>query len=54
MRSELISAGEGGFFSEAKLYKNFMIPGHELSNQLDNWLGNAALTYGPARAIIAP
>lgn len=26
----------------------------ELSNQLENWLGAAELTHGPARAIIAP
>lgn len=26
----------------------------ELSGQLDNWLGAADLTHGPARAIIAP
>jgi len=26
----------------------------ELSTQLENWLGAAELTHGPARAIIAP
>lgn len=26
----------------------------ELGNQLENWLGAAELTHGPARAIIAP
>lgn len=30
------------------------IPGTELSGQLDHWLNQAELTYGPARAIIAP
>ncbi|XP_026465683.1 protein MEMO1-like [Ctenocephalides felis] len=28
--------------------------GPELSRQLDNWLGQAELSHGPARAIIAP
>jgi hypothetical protein len=33
----------------------FFVPsGSELSKQLDNWLSAADLTYGPARAIIAP
>lgn len=27
--------------------------GTELNNQLDNWLGQAELSYGPARGIIA-
>lgn len=28
--------------------------GNQLSQQLENWLDKAELTYGPARAIIAP
>lgn len=28
--------------------------GSQLNQQLDNWLDKAELTFGPARAIIAP
>lgn len=28
--------------------------GSQLNQQLENWLDKAELTYGPARAIIAP
>lgn len=35
-------------------FLNWNIPGTELSGQLDHWLNQAELTYGPARAIIAP
>lgn len=28
--------------------------GGQLNQQLENWLDKAELTYGPARAIIAP
>lgn len=30
------------------------MPGNQLNQQLENWLDKAELTYGPARAIIAP
>lgn len=29
------------------------IAGSELNNELENWLSNAELSYGPARGIIA-
>ena len=34
--------------------KNGFIAGSELNKQLEGWLNAAELTYGPARAIIAP
>lgn len=35
-------------------YYNVLFTAKELGNQLENWLGAAELTHGPARAIIAP
>lgn len=32
----------------------FFVSGSELNRQLDKWLNDAELSFGPARAIIAP
>lgn len=37
-----------------QLRYNVLFTAKELGNQLENWLGAAELTHGPARAIIAP
>lgn len=45
----------GGFESNKELLPLYFFGiAKELGNQLENWLGAAELTHGPARAIIAP